>query len=349
MIFPHSRRAFTLVELLVVIAIIGVLVGLLLPAVQQAREAARRSSCSNNLKQLGIALHNYYDANKKLPRYQYDGNPTTGKSSTSIGNGTGHRAPAWNSWAGHSLWSQILPFTEEQTTFDAIDFNVEYYHGNNGTTRRKKISSFICPSDLAFGDRSFGGINYAGNAGSTIDAYHSGTNARAYDGAFKRWIDTPFEDIVDGLSKTYMLSEMLKGDNSDGTLNLQRDFTNNLSIVTRDFPSADDIETMGAACDTNAQSWQSTNAGRDWMAGLPSKSVFNTVAPPNWAHVNCCAGGGYGDTCDRSGIYPARSMHPGVVMAVSCDGATHTISETIDLVTHQRLGARMDGNPVSWE
>ena len=123
--FAHTRRGFTLIELLVVIAIIGVLVGLLLPAVQQAREAARRSSCSNNLKQLGIALHNYYDARKELPRYQFDGNPTTGESSATINGGT-----SWNSWRGHSLWSQILPFTEEQTTFDSIDFNVWYSHGN---------------------------------------------------------------------------------------------------------------------------------------------------------------------------------------------------------------------------
>ena len=344
----RTRRGFTLIELLVVIAIIGVLVGLLLPAVQQAREAARRSSCSNNLKQMGIALHNYYDANKKLPRYQYDGNPTTGESSATIGNGPG-TGGAWHSWTGHSLWSQILPFTEEQTTFDSIDFNVWYSHGNNGTVRRTTINTFICPSDLKFGDRSFGGINYLGNAGSTIDAYSGTTSQRAYDGAFKRRADTTFEDILDGLSKTYMLSEGLKGDNTGGSLNLQRDFTNSLSIVTRDFPSAADVATMGAACDSTAQSFQGTNAGRDWMAGLPSKSVFNTVAPPNWEHVSCCTGGGYGDTCDRNGIYPARSMHPGVVMAVSCDGATHTISETINLVTHQRLGARADGNPVSYD
>jgi len=340
--YSRSRRGFTLIELLVVIAIIGVLVGLLLPAVQQAREAARRSSCSNNLKQLGVALHNYYDANKKLPRYQYDGNPTTGESSATINGGT-----AWNSWRGHSLWSQVLPFLEEQTTFDNIDFNVEYNHGNNGTVRRTKIKTFVCPSDLAFGDRSFGGINYAGNAGSTIDAYSGTTSQRPYDGAFKRRADTTFEDITDGLSKTYMLSEMLKGDNN-GSLNLERDFTNGLSIVTRDFPSAADVETMGTACDATAQGWSSSNAGRDWMAGQPSKSAFNCVAPPNWPHISCCTGGGYGETCDRNGIYPARSKHPGSVAVVSMDGATHSINDDIDLVTHQRLGARSDGNPVSY-
>ena len=343
-----QRKGFTLIELLVVIAIIGVLVGLLLPAVQQAREAARRASCTNNLKQLGIALHNYYDANKELPMYQYDGDFKQGIRSATIGNGPG-TGGAWHSWTGHSLWSQILPQMEELSTYDAIDANVWYSHGNNGTVRRTTISAFRCPSDLAFGDRSYGGINYGGNAGSTIDAYSTTTSQRAYDGAFKRRVTTRFEDILDGTSKTIMLGEFLKGDNSGGTRSIERDFTNSLSIVTRDFPSVADVETMGAACDGTAAGWHSSNAGRDWMAGIPSKSVFNTVAPPNWQHYSCCTGGGYGDTCDRNGIYPARSRHPGAVVVLGVDGATHTINDGIDLTTYQRLGARMDGQVASWE
>ena len=199
----NYRRGFTLIELLVVIAIIGVLVGLLLTAVQQAREAARRVSCSNNLKQHGLALHNYYDANKEFPMYMFDGNPQTGERSVDIGNGTGHRAPAWNMWLGHSLWTQILPWLEETTTYDAMDLNRWSTAGVNGSAaiRKKFITAFICPSDLP-----------------------------------------------------------------------------------------------------------------------------------------------YGDSADRNGVYPARSKHPGVVNTVTADGATHTVSNTIDLTTWQNLGARQDGN-----
>jgi len=356
----RARRAFTLIELLVVIAIIGVLVGLLLPAVQQAREAARRRSCSNNLKQLGLALQNYYSAQTQLPMYQFDGNPQTGQRSLDIGNGTGHRSPAWNAWSGHSLWTQLLPFIEETSLHDAMDFNSKYAAGANGSVRRTKISAFVCPSDLPYGNPAFGGINYAANAGSTVNLYRTAggqgptgiqpVTPQPSDGPIMRSNITTFEDILDGTSKTLLLSEVLKGDDNNSLLNLRRDTTASVSLVgSANFPSAADLETMGQAADTQAQSWHQSNAGRDWQAGLPTKSAFNTVAPPNWGHISFATGGSYGDCADRNGVFPARSLHGGVVNVVGVDGATHTVSDTISLPVWQNLGARQDGNVATWE
>ena len=353
-----QRKGFTLIELLVVIAIIGVLVGLLLPAVQQAREAARRASCSNNLKNLGLAIHNYYDANKEFPMYQFDGNPTTGEASIEIGT-------QWNSWQGHSVWSIMLPFMEETTTFDAIDFNQNCDSGPNGTVRRQKISTFRCPSDIAYGDRSYGGMNYAVCTGSTTNHYRCGSavapngdgcrrpnnppSRQSYDGVFMRLAGTRLEDILDGTSKTVMASELLHGGHGALDPDTHRDFTNNFSIPTTNFPSASEVEAAGVACDATAQSWRSNTGGRKWMMGIPGNSAFNTVAPPNWAHYNCCTGGGYGEACDRNGIVPARSRHGGIVMCISADGSTHSIQDNIDVVTWQRLGAAADGNTVAFE
>ncbi|NBS32073.1 MAG: DUF1559 domain-containing protein, partial [Planctomycetia bacterium] len=133
--YPRSTRpAFTLIELLVVIAIIGVLVGLLLPAVQQAREAARRTACSNNMKQLGLGLHNYaHNHRERLPT-GWVGEYESGEIHGDEGLGWG--------WA-----SQILPFMEENAIYDGIDFNQAIGHANNAAARVAVVSTFLCPSD----------------------------------------------------------------------------------------------------------------------------------------------------------------------------------------------------------
>jgi len=330
-----SRGGFTLVELLVVIAIIGTLVGLLLPAVQSARESARRSQCTNKQKQLALACQNYLSARSTFPQTN---NMPTNSGTTVI-----------NNWQGYGVWTRLLPYIDQQSVYDTIPFTTKAFDdGANANTRKLKIDTFRCPSDLPFGDPTYGGINYAVSGGATRDIWLQNTATKAWGIIASNVASTP-ADIRDGLSKTILLSEVLHGDNDGGSLALDRDFTNSLTLATAEFPSATEIETAGAACDTTAVGYQVTNPGREWMAAFPGASLINVIAPPNWRHVTCCSGGGFGYACDRSGIIPARSSHPGGVIAAAGDGSTKFVQDAIDLLTWQRLGARNDGSSVSWD
>ena len=141
------RRGFTLIELLVVIAIIAVLIALLLPAVQSAREAARRAQCTNNLKQMGLALHNYVNTTDRFP--------------------WGAGPWGWNDWSGHVM---LLPYMEQQSMFNAINFvngcADNRCGGMNTTAVYNKVQGFLCPSDLDRLSTPHGHNNYMGNAGS---------------------------------------------------------------------------------------------------------------------------------------------------------------------------------------
>ena len=139
---PSPRTAFTLIELLVVIAIIGVLVGLLLPAVQQAREAARRTACSNNMKQIGLALHNYAHSHRERL-------PTGWVGEYEDSEIHGDEGPGWG-WA-----SQLLPFMEENAVYDGMNFDQAIGHADNAAARVAVISTFLCPSDSFGTDKLF--------------------------------------------------------------------------------------------------------------------------------------------------------------------------------------------------
>ncbi len=316
---------FTLVELLVVIAIIGILVALLLPAIQAAREAARRTQCDNKLKQLATAFHNYHDTYKKLPAYEY--------IPTSMGG---------NPWRGHGPFTMILPYMEQQAIFDQVNFNNAIDDGGiNQSLRSAKL--YLCPSDMEYPDASFGGTNYAVCGGSRIDIYN---NSAAGDGMFRRFTETNFRDVTDGLSSTILLGEILKGDGNDGMKTVRSDVTQPLTVVAAASPTEAQVEQMGAQCDGALNAWQSSTAGRDWMAGIPGTTVFNTVAPPNWKHPTCCTGGGFGWACDRDGIIPARSFHPGGVLVALGDASVRFVADSITLSVLQNMGSRGDGNPV---
>ena len=212
---PHVRRGFTLIELLVVIAIIAVLIALLLPAVQAAREAARRAQCVNNLKQMGLALHNYHDAVLVFP-------PGYIAASKFI-DGETDTAPGW-SWA-----SMILPQLDQTPLYSSANFWLPVQAPANTTTTQTSLTVFLCPSDQIPG-RTFAVTDGFGNTVATVapSSYADCTGSDAADvalglnndglgnGLFYRNSATRIAAIIDGTSQTVMLLERAWGD-SEGT------------------------------------------------------------------------------------------------------------------------------------
>lgn len=341
------KRGFTLVELLVVIAIIGILVGLLLPAVQQAREAARRMSCSNNLKQLGLAVHNYESAFKKIGRLSSPGQTAWGQDSN---------------WNGYSPHTGLLPYIEQAPLYQTIFFGdhqvYPHYEGHPWAGDRpnppgsflsikqqfaSRIPGFLCPSDPAYADVAYPGNNYAFSAGTNLGWYVA---AGDQTGPFNRTRYTGFNDIIDGLSNTIMLGEFIKGDATGAFFTNRGDIARGLA-----FPGG-----------TGARNWTQfqldafvittqagggnhvSGAGSHWMGPGMYNTAFNTIAPPNWQGVagNNCGGCGEGD---NDGIYPARSRHTGGAMHAMADGSVQFIGESIELFTYQALGTARGEEP----
>ena len=192
----EKKRGFTLVEVLVVIAIIGTLVGLLLPAIQSARDAARISACKSNLRQFGVAMHNYETSSRQLPPgYRYVAQPA--------GNGLGF------SWG-----SLVLPFMEEMAIFQEFRFDLPLYDPANLVPRERHLPAFLCPADpispkgfVEMGDERYAMACYVGNFGPPdLDE-----TQEKRDGVFSRNSTTRLREITDGLSKTYLLGERQNG------------------------------------------------------------------------------------------------------------------------------------------
>ncbi|QDV71149.1 Type II secretion system protein G precursor [Rosistilla carotiformis] len=302
----RQRSGFTLVELLVVIAIIGILVGLLLPAVQAAREAARRMSCSNNVKQLGIALHNYHDTYLAMPARQ--GGPNwTGGSAT----GT----PRWSAFVG------LLPFMEQQPRYDQITSGgYHVWHSNANSGYVGEIDSFICPSDGLFsaagGDRAamYSPLNYGLNMG---DNYNISVDASRPDqgvrGLFGYLMYLNFSAITDGLSNTIAMSETLISPDSSRLGRAVANSTNN--------PLACRAYLVNGQYTSGSLIAQFRCHGQRWQDGRPGYCAVTTILPPNSATCSTQAGGG---------IYSSSSRHPGGIQALLADGSVRFITETID-------------------
>lgn len=333
-----SRRGFTLVELLVVIAIIGVLIALLLPAVQQAREAARRAQCTNNQKQLGLSLHNFHDVNLRFPVGMTGAyNPGEGPSSTK-----------WfgpNNTSGSIGWGcLILPFMEQDSLYEAIatnypDKNFIVKWNQNGIRGRVAqvyyqtvLQTYMCPSDPLDSlnpyipttnndmTQKFAKSNYVACAG--IASGWGGSKPRRTD------IDgnasgTPY-DYGNGDVGGMMFQGHPGGNGVKVDMAYVIDGTSNTLMV-----SERSGETMSNGQTRRAAAWIGGNENRVRDVGFRTYITPNSVGDDNTAN-----------TC-------AASMHPGGVLACFADGSVHFVTETINRTTYEALGTRAGGEVVS--
>ena len=330
-----SSRGFTLVELLVVIAIIGILVGLLLPAVQSAREAARRMQCTNNLKQLGLALHNYESANKRLPSggvWHWDAYMSNVGPDQRYSGARDGRA---------SMLFYMLPYMEQNAVFQSFDAAWPLDDARFPTTmnggmflRGYRFPAIVCPSDINEprnpGRDQVQASNYQGVSGPNADIPENsavpcpllptlrqyslaGTSATNPAGLFSRegWAYTPkLAHISDGTSNTMLMGEV----RADSSVHVQSGWahSNKWGLFTQ-VPINFEIKFTDLAA--------ATAAGKDGC------SVFS-----NWN--------------TEVGI---KSRHTGGANVVMGDGSVHFLSQSIDMVMFNRLGAKADGLPVTIE
>jgi len=326
----HRRGGFTLVELLVVIAIIGLLVALLLPAIQASRESARRSSCTNNLRQIGTAAQNFHGVHGSFPvgaeSREYAANPTN----------------PWTFYRWSSL-AHLTPFLEDSNVYNSLNLKVPLYTGPTSTPGPENargvalvVPVFLCPSD--HGQRvsaNFGPTNYAACAGSGT----GGGSPHDADGVFYVNSETSIQQITDGTSHTALVSESLLGYPEGGPLarDVQRDYKFVLSAPLSD-----------TNCQNTPQ-WNISNGrGFSWASGEFRCALYNHFYLPNENVPDCIGvqlGGGLSMVYTPFGRRAARSNHAGGVNLLLADGSVRFVRDAIDPALWRGLSTR-DGGEV---
>jgi prepilin-type N-terminal cleavage/methylation domain-containing protein/prepilin-type processing-associated H-X9-DG protein len=377
-----ARRGFTLIELLVVIAIIAVLIALLLPAVQSAREAARRIQCTNNIKQLGLALHNYISANNAAPPgivntyYVYPG--------------VGVQLSTWTAWSAQAL---MLPYVEQGPLYNAANFNWNCcYNGMgdaiNRTVYSTRIASFLCPSDGLAGQQNIN--SYQGSIGTSTIQYPTDGNTTGLFNVYNNLPNLPSPQpstssvslaaITDGTSNTIAFGEGLVGDYSKNS-----NYRGNGMAGAADVPlvSGSGLPGTPGISGNNSESnpqavlqalsncnafWASPSLktcsgytsccmvgikqydGKTWALGERGYTLFNTIVPPNskqYPWRNCRL-----TTClpcapEGSSFINASSYHPGGANFAFADGSVRFIKDSVSMLTYQAIGTRNGGEVVS--
>jgi prepilin-type N-terminal cleavage/methylation domain-containing protein/prepilin-type processing-associated H-X9-DG protein len=358
------RRGFTLIELLVVIAIIAVLIALLLPAVQSAREAARRIQCTNNMKQIGLALHNYHSVHNVF----------------AMGCSSGAYNPPGTYWSVKQNLGPLalmLPFLEQTSVYNSINFNFgadefepiasrSLTASIQATATNTSIKAFQCPSDPLAGAPDYQGTtntnNYYASVGTTMYWSQLGStwsnNVPSVNipstGLFTLQASYGINNCTDGTSNTIAFAEAAVGSQTAalgqklvGVVNvapLQQYETYDASSSVPNVMAA--LQACQTAWSTGSGGNADTQRGDNWSHGAMAMSLFNTIAPPNLYNDSFayCSRIGSGA---RSDLSNADSWHPGGVNVTLADGSVRFIKDSINIQTWMSLGTRSNGEVIS--
>ena len=317
-----SRPAFTLVELLVVIAVIGALVALLLPAVQAARAAARRSACGNNLKQLGLALHQHHDSHGRFP--------------------AGRGAPLPVVFSAHA---HLLAYLEDTALAASVDLSqapvtfgigggVVFDGSANYAAATTPVAVFLCPSDPRqprVEGLALAAASYAGNAGSGLVEHGSLSGA---DGVFYAGSDTRMRDLTDGSSHTTAFAERTLGPGA-AVAEAGRPTGPLAAQLVFELPGGDDTTEADCAA-ASAGEWNGERGGK-WILGNYGATLYNHALTPNAATWDCM------NARQQKGRLAARSEHPGGVQRLQCDGSVGFVADAVEPDAWRAAASRSGG------
>lgn len=330
-----SRNAFTLVELLVVIAIIGILVGLLLPAVQAAREAARRMQCTNNLKQLGLAAHNFESSFKTFPPGEWIRATEAGSTSR----------PAWT--------TILMQYVEQANKFNQFDFAFDVHTSpKNLAARQQDVSVYICPSDgstaqFLAGDVTMGRNNYFGSIGGNADSRASDGRAGVFSGNYsnvaagKAPNGVPIGSIIDGTSNTAMFSEVMRkfGDTSEINYTTVRQS----GVIDTGVPARDGRDDPGCRAGSTAGVRINYVGLQYHRGGINHNTLYTHTLPINWnrnTRNNATQRYSCGDASFRRAHISASGYHSGGANSCFADGSVRFFSDSTDFNVWYAAGTR---------